>query len=75
MALHPQPSSIPSLESWTPGSLVRAVSQEKFYKNLLLKLLYKLKIVWRYSGTTDPPGCTLAARTLSLLELLKTWCA
>jgi hypothetical protein len=52
MALHPQPSSIPSLESWTPGSLVRAVSQEKFYKNLLLKLLYKLKK--SYGGTPEP---------------------
>jgi hypothetical protein len=38
-------------------------------ENLLLKTPYKFKKsyggVYTRSGTADPPGCTLAARTLS----------
>jgi hypothetical protein len=55
----------PHLSSVPVGSLGRAVSQPSLGENMILKIPYEFKIVWRYSGTADHPGCTLAARTLS----------
>ena len=48
----------------------RALQIEPFLGRFSSKTCYQkyhthLKIVWRYSGTADCPGCTLAARTLS----------